>query len=76
MIGFVVSTTVILLVHVELFAQSSVAVQVLVVVYVPTQLPFTVLSVNVIVTVASHASVAVASTHTGVAGQLIGVVCA
>jgi hypothetical protein len=66
---------VILLVHVELFAQSSVAVHVLVVVYVPRQDPLTVLSENVIVTVASHASVAVADTHTGVAGQLIGVVC-
>jgi hypothetical protein len=75
MIGFVVSTTVILLVHVELFAQSSVAVQVLVVVYVFAQDPLTVLSVNVIATVASHASVAVADTHTGKAGQLIGVTC-
>ena len=55
--------------------QSSVAVHVLVAVYVPAQDPGVEESVNVTLTVWSHASVAVGATHTGVAGQLIGVVC-
>ena len=54
--------------------QSSVANHVLVAVYVPGHDPGVELSVNVSVTVWSHASEKVGATHTGVAGQLIGVV--
>jgi hypothetical protein len=39
------------------------------------QVPGVVTSEKVIVTVGSHASVAVGGVNTGVAGQLIGVVC-
>src|SRR6185436_18309781 len=74
MVGGVISCTTIDLLQVAVFPQSSVAVHVLVAVYVPGQLPGVDESVNVTVTVASHASVAVGATHTGVAGQLIGVV--
>ena len=73
-VGGVMSCTTIVLLHVAVFPQSSVAVHVLVAVYVPGQLPGVDESVNVIATVASHASVAVGAIHTGVAGQLIGVV--
>ena len=52
---------------------ASVAVHVLVTLYVPAQDPCVVASVNVMVTVASHASVAVGAVNTGTAGQLIGV---
>jgi len=38
--------------------------------------PGVVTSANVMVTLGSHASVAVGGINTGVAGQLIGVVCA
>ena len=55
----------------DAFEQSSVAVQVLVVVYVPAQAPATVTSAKVIVGEASQASVAVGAVNTGVAGQLI-----
>ena len=41
----------------------------------PGHEPGVVTSANVIVTLASHASVAVGGVNTGVAGQLIGVVC-
>ena len=41
----------------------------------PAHDPCVVASENVIVTVASQASVAVGATHAGVEGQLIGVVC-
>jgi hypothetical protein len=54
--------------------QSSVAVQVLVTVYVPGHEPGVEESENVMATLASHASVAVGDIHAGVAGQLIGVV--
>ena len=57
-----------------LFPQSSVAVQVRVTLYVPAHEPCVVASVNVTATVASHASVAIGAIHTGVAGQLLGVV--
>ena len=60
--------------QVALLPQSSVAVQVLVAVYVPGQDPGVELSVNVSVTVWSHASENVGATHVGAAGQLIGVV--
>ena len=69
-----ISCTTIEPLHVAVLPQSSVAVHVLVAVYVPGQLPGVDESVNVTATVASHASVAVGATHTGVAGQLIGVV--
>ena len=60
--------------QVALFPQSSVAVHVRVVLYVPTHDPGVVTSANVIVTLTSHASVAVGGMNTGKAGQLIGVV--
>ena len=60
--------------QVALLPQSSVAVHVLVVLYVPEHEPAVVTSEKVILTVASQASVAVGATNTGVAGQLIGVV--
>ena len=72
--GGVMSCTTIDLLQVAVLPQSSVAVQVLVAVYVPGQDPGVELSVNVSVTVWSHASENVGATHTGVAGQLIGVV--
>ena len=75
-VGGVTSRTTIVRLHVELLPQSSVAVHVLVTLYVPAHDPCVVASVNVIVTVASHASVAVGGVNTGTAGQLIGVVCA
>jgi hypothetical protein len=75
MVGGVISCTTIVRLHVELFPQSSVAVQVRVTLYVPAQEPCVVASVNVTVTVASHASVAVGAVNTGVAGQLTGVFC-
>jgi hypothetical protein len=57
------------------FPQSSVAVQVLATLYVPGHVPGVVTSANVIVTLGSQVSVAVGGVNTGVAGQLIGVVC-
>ena len=69
-----ISCTTIVLLQVAVLPQSSVAVHVLVAVYVPGHVPGVEPSVNVTVTVRSHASVAVGATHTGVAGQLIGVV--
>lgn len=71
--GAVTSRTTIVRLQVELFPQSSVAVQVLVTLYVPAQDPFVVASAKVIFTEASQASVALAATQTGVAGQSIGV---
>ena len=58
--------------HTALLPQSSVAVHVLVTLYVLAQLPGVVTSAKVIVTFWSHASVAVAAPNTGVAGQSIG----
>ena len=57
--------------QVDEFPQSSVAVQVLVTVSSAGQVPGVVTSANVIVTVASHASVAVAKPKVGVNGQSI-----
>ena len=76
MVGAVLSRTTIEALQVEVLPQSSVAVQVRVAVYVPVHVPGVDESTNVTVTVASHASVAVALTHTGALGQSIGVVCA
>ena len=73
-VGGVLSRTTIERLQVAVFPQSSVAVQVLVAVYVPGHDPGVEESENVIATVPSQASVAVAATHVGVAGQLIGVV--
>jgi hypothetical protein len=73
-VGGVTSCTTIVRLQVDEFAQSSVAVQVLVTLKVPAQVPGVVASEKVIATVASHASVAVGGVNTGVAGQLIGVV--
>ena len=73
-VGGVTSCTIMVRLQVAVFPQSSVAVQVRVTLYVPAHDPCVVASLKVIATVASHASVAVGATHTGVAGQLIGVV--
>ena len=73
-VGGVMSRTTIVPLHVDVFPQSSVAVQVRVTLYVPVHDPCVVASENVIATVASQASVAVGAFHTGTAGQLIGVV--
>ena len=75
-VGAVISCTTIVPVQVAVFPQSSVAVQVRVVLYVPAQEPGVVTSTKVIVTVASHASVAVGDANTGKAGQSTGDVCA
>ena len=73
MFGGVISITAMVMLQLAELPQSSVAVQVRVIVYVPAQGPAIELSLNEIVTVPSQASVAVASIHTGVNGQLIGV---
>ena len=73
-VGAVLSRTTTVPVHVAVLTQSSVAVQVLVTLYVPAHDPCVVASVKVITTVASQASVAVGGLKTGTAGQLIGVV--
>lgn len=70
------SCTTIVRLHVAVFKQSSVAVQVLVTLKVPGQDPGVVTSAKVIVTLASQASVAVGGLNTGVAGQLRGEVWA
>ena len=69
--GGVVSWTKMDALQVDEFPQSSVAVQVLVTVSSAGHVPGVVTSANVIVTVASHASVAVAKPKVGVAGQSI-----
>ena len=74
-VGAVISITTMVPLQLAVFPQSSVAVHVLVTLYVPGQDPGVVASPKVIVTVASHASVAVGGVNTGMAGQLIGVVC-
>jgi hypothetical protein len=74
-VGDVISRTTIVPLQVAVFPQSSVAVQVLVVLYVPTQDPGVVTSAKVIVTLTSQASVAVGGKNTGVAGQSKGDVC-
>ena len=75
-VGGVISCTTIVPLHVAVLPQSSVAVQVRVVLYVPAQEPGVVASTKVIVTVASQASVAVGAVNTGKAGQSTGDVCA
>jgi hypothetical protein len=74
-VGGVLSRTTIVPVHVAVFPQSSVAVQVRVTLYVPAHEPWVVTSDAVIVTVPSQASVAVGATNSGTDGQLIGEVC-
>jgi hypothetical protein len=76
MVGGVISCTTIVRLQVAVFPQSSVAVQVLVTLKLPGHVPGVVTSVNVIATLGSQESVAVGGVNTGVAGQLIGVVCA
>jgi hypothetical protein len=73
-VGGVLSLTTIVALHVAVLLQSSVAVHVRVTLYVPAQEPCVVASDDVIVSVASQASVAVGATHVGTVGQLIGVV--
>jgi hypothetical protein len=73
--GFVLSTTVIVRLQVAAFPQSSVPFHVRVTLYIPAQLPCNVVSVAVISTNKSQASVAVAVMNTGVAGQFTGVTC-
>ena len=73
-VGGVISWTTIVPLHVAVLPQSSVAVHVRVVLYVPVQVPGVEASTKVMVTVASQASVAVGALNTGIAGQLIGVV--
>ena len=72
-VGAVISRTTTVPEHVAVLPQSSVAVQVRVTLYVPTHDPGVVASVNVMVTVASQASVAVGGVNTGTEGQLSGV---
>ena len=61
--------------QVAVFPQSSVAVQVRVVLYVFGHEPGVEESENVIATLGSQVSVAVGAVNTGNAGQLTGVVC-
>ena len=75
-VGGVISCTTIVPLHVAVLPQSSVAVQVRVVLYVPTHEPGVVASTKVIVTVASQASVAVGGENTGNDGQSTRLVCA
>ena len=75
MAGAVLSCTVMVLLQVDVLPQSSVAVHVLVMLYVPAQLPAVLKSFSVIATLASHASVAVAAVKDGASGQFTGVVC-
>ena len=73
-VGGVISCTTMVPLQVAVLPQSSVAVHVLLTLYVPVQVPGVVKSENVMVTLGSQASVAVGGVNTGVAGQLIGVV--
>src|SRR5678815_1712141 len=75
MVGGVISCTTIVRLQVAVFPQSSVAVHVLVVLYVFGHDPGVLTSENVMATLGSQVSVAVGGTNTGTAGQLIGVVC-
>jgi len=73
MTGAVLSSTIIVLLQVEVLPQSSVAVHVLVTLNSCGQVPLGVVaSENVMPTFVSHASVAVAVPNAGVSGQLIG----
>ena len=69
MAGGVLSLTTTERLQVAVLPQSSVAVQVRVAVYVPAHEPGVELSKCVIVTLASHMSMAVASNHCGVFGH-------
>ena len=70
-VGGVISCTTIVPLHVAVFPQSSVAVQVLVTLYDPVHAPFVVTSFDVNVKLLPQASVAIATANTGVAGQLM-----
>ena len=72
-VGGVMSCTTMVPVQVAVFPQSSVAVHVLVTLCVPMQVKGVVTSEKVIVTVRSHASVAVGGVKTGAFGQSTGV---
>jgi len=69
--GAVTSCTLIVCDATDEFPQASIAVQVRVTLYEPAQAPFVVTSTDVSVKALPHASVAVATANTGVAGQLI-----
>ena len=75
-IGGVISCTTIVALQIAEFKQSSVAVHVLVTLKLPGHVPGVVTSEKVTLTVPSHASVTVGGLNTGVAEQLIGVICA
>ena len=69
--GASVSITLMVCDEVDAFPHPSVAVHVRVMLYDPAQAPFAVTSFDVIVMALPHASVAMATANTGVAGQLI-----
>ena len=69
--GAEMSCTLIVWDLVEIFPHPSVAVQVLVTLYVPAQPPCVVTSIDVSENALPHASTAVATVNTGTAGQLI-----
>jgi len=73
-VGGVMSWTTIVLLQEDILAQSSMAVHVRVILYVPGQIPPVTASVNVTVTLISQASIAVGGVNTGTPGQPIGVV--
>ena len=73
-VGGVLSWDTMVALQVAVFPQSSVAVQVLVTLKLPGQVPGVVTSEKVTVTVPSHASVTVGGLNSGVDVQLIGVV--
>jgi hypothetical protein len=75
-VGGVTSCTTMVPLQVAVLPQSSVAVHVLVTLKLAEQVPGVVTSENVMLTLGSHASVAVGGVNTGVAGQLMGEVCA
>ena len=70
--GGVISRTAMVTLQLDVFPQSSEAVQVLVTLNAPGQLPGVVTVVKEMVTLASQTSVAVATPNVGVAGQLMG----
>ena len=69
--GAVISCTLIVCAAVELLLHPSVALHVRVTLYEPAHAPFVVTSLNVKLKALPHASLAVATANTGVAGQLI-----
>src|SRR6187431_1649305 len=70
--GGVLSITTIVRAQVELLPQSSVAVHVRVILYVPVHVPCVVVLTKEIVTLGSQASTALAIPNSGTAGQEIG----